>query len=105
MEIEPKMARNWILIVEDNPLDMKLFSALLLAEGYEVLEAANGDDAQQLIGRRNGKKIDLLLRGGHYLQVQPNTDKVYYPFRNDNRVVVIDLAHVTSLEVANTRAA
>jgi len=36
------------------------------------------------------KKIDLLLRGGHYLQVQPGTDKVYYPHRNDNRVVVID---------------
>jgi DNA-binding beta-propeller fold protein YncE len=36
------------------------------------------------------KKIDLLLRGGHYLQVQPATNKVYYPFRSDNRVVVID---------------
>lgn len=36
------------------------------------------------------KKIDLLLRGGHYLQVQPGTDKVYYPFRSDNRVVIID---------------
>jgi YVTN family beta-propeller protein len=36
------------------------------------------------------KKIDLLLRGGHYLQVQPKTDKVYYPHRTDNRVVVID---------------
>src|SRR5215813_11608412 len=36
------------------------------------------------------RKIDLLLRGGHYLQVQPSTDKLYYPHRNDNRVVVID---------------
>lgn len=36
------------------------------------------------------KKIDVVLRGGHYLQVQPNTDKIYYPFRNDNRVMVID---------------
>src|SRR5262245_42822568 len=36
------------------------------------------------------KKIDLVLRGGHYLQVQPGTDKVYYPHRNDNRVIVID---------------
>jgi YVTN family beta-propeller protein len=35
-------------------------------------------------------KIDLLLRGGHYLQIQPRTDKLYYPHRNDNRVVVID---------------
>jgi len=36
------------------------------------------------------RKIDLLLRGGHYLQVHPATDKLYYPHRNDNRVVVID---------------
>jgi DNA-binding beta-propeller fold protein YncE len=36
------------------------------------------------------RKIDLLLKGGHYLQVQPKTDKVYYPHRTDNRVVVIN---------------
>jgi YVTN family beta-propeller protein len=36
------------------------------------------------------KKIDLLLQGGHYLQIQPGTDKLYYPHRNDNRVVVFD---------------
>src|SRR5215467_3085854 len=35
-------------------------------------------------------KIDVVLKGGHYLQVQPKTDKVYYPFRTDNRVMVID---------------
>jgi hypothetical protein len=31
-DTEPKTARKWVLIVEDNALDMKLFSALLLAE-------------------------------------------------------------------------
>ena len=36
------------------------------------------------------RKIDLLLRGGHYLQIHPATGKLYYPHRNDNRVVVID---------------
>jgi len=36
------------------------------------------------------RKIDLLLQGGHYLQVHPATDKLYYPHRNDNRVVVVD---------------
>ncbi len=36
------------------------------------------------------KKIDLLLEGGHYLQIQPGSDKLYYPHRTDNRVVVID---------------
>jgi len=40
--------------------------------------------------RRVLKKIDLLLQGGHYLQIQPATDKLYYPHRNDNRVVVVD---------------
>jgi YVTN family beta-propeller protein len=40
--------------------------------------------------RRVLKKIDLLLEGGHYLQIQPATDKLYYPHRTDNRVVVID---------------
>jgi len=49
------------------------------------------------------KKIDLLLRGGHYLQVQPGTDKLYYPHRNDNRVVVVDtktdrIAKIISVE-------
>jgi YVTN family beta-propeller protein len=36
------------------------------------------------------KKIELLLEGGHYLAIQPGTDKLYYPHRADNRVVVID---------------
>ena len=36
------------------------------------------------------KKIDLVLRGGHYLQVHPATGNVYYPHRTDNRVIVID---------------
>ena len=36
------------------------------------------------------KKIDLLLNGGHYLAIQPGTDKLYYPHRNDDRVVVLD---------------
>lgn len=36
------------------------------------------------------KKIDLLLEGGHFLAIQPGTDKLYYPHRNDDRVVVLD---------------
>ena len=36
------------------------------------------------------KKIDVLLRGGHFLAIQPKTDKLYYPMRDDNRVLVID---------------
>lgn len=36
------------------------------------------------------KKIDVVLRGGHFLAIQPGTDKLYYPTREDNRVLVID---------------
>jgi YVTN family beta-propeller protein len=35
-------------------------------------------------------KIDLLLEGGHYLRAHPTMNKLYYPHRSDNRVVVID---------------
>ena len=36
------------------------------------------------------KKIDVMLRGGHFLAIQPKTDKLYYPMRDDHRVLVID---------------
>ena len=36
------------------------------------------------------KKIDLLLEGGHFLAIDARTDKLYYPHRDDDRVVVID---------------
>jgi YVTN family beta-propeller protein len=68
--------------------------------------ALNNDGSKLYIGTENAdvsgvvvydvksgrvlKKIDLLLEGGHYLQIQPGSDKLYYPHRTDNRVVVID---------------
>jgi two-component system cell cycle sensor histidine kinase/response regulator CckA len=50
-----------ILVLEDDISVRHLAVRVLRTLGYEVLEAANGDDAQQLIGRRNGKHIHLLL--------------------------------------------
>ncbi len=50
-----------VLVLEDDISVRHLSVRVLRSLGYEVLEAANGDDAQQLIGRRNGKQIDLLL--------------------------------------------
>lgn len=35
-------AGKCVLIVEDNPLNMKLFSAMVTAQGFGVLQAANG---------------------------------------------------------------
>lgn len=50
-----------ILVLEDDISVRHLSVRVLRSLGYDVLEAANGDDAQQLIGRRAGKMIDLLL--------------------------------------------
>ena len=36
------------------------------------------------------KKIDVVLQGGHFLAIQPKTGKLYYPMREDHRVLVVD---------------
>jgi PAS domain S-box-containing protein len=50
-----------VLVLEDDISVRHLSVRVLRSLGYDVLEAANGDDAQLLIGARVGKKIDLLL--------------------------------------------
>jgi PAS domain S-box-containing protein len=50
-----------ILVLEDDISVRHISVRVLRSLGYDVLEAATGDDAQQLIGARKDKKIDLLL--------------------------------------------
>ncbi len=50
-----------ILVLEDEVGVRHLSVRLLRSLGYEVLEAAHGDDAKRLITRRGAGKIDLLL--------------------------------------------
>lgn len=50
-----------ILVLEDDISVRHISVRVLRSLGYQVLEAANGDDAQQLIGKNGDKKIDLLL--------------------------------------------
>jgi len=47
-----------ILVVDDNPTNLKLAVDLLEFEGYEVLRAANAEEAQELIQRG---RPDLIL--------------------------------------------
>lgn len=47
-----------ILVVEDNALNMKLVHTLLRLEGYEVLEAATGEQALDVAER---ERPDLIL--------------------------------------------
>ena len=50
-----------ILVLEDDISVRHLSVRVLRSLGYDVLEAANGDDAQQLIASRKGRNVDLLL--------------------------------------------
>jgi CheY-like chemotaxis protein len=50
-----------VLVLEDDISVRHISVRVLRSLGYDVIEAANGDDAQQLIGERAGRKIDLLL--------------------------------------------
>ena len=50
-----------ILVLEDDISVRHLSVRVLRGLGYDVLEAANGEDAQQIIAKSADKKIDLLL--------------------------------------------
>lgn len=50
-----------ILVLEDDIGVRHISVRVLRSLGYDVIEAASGDDAQQLIGQSGNKKIDLLL--------------------------------------------
>ena len=57
--------RRRILIVEDNPLNMKLFSAMIAAQGYDVLQATDGQVGLDLAHRQHPDLIimDVQLPG------------------------------------------
>jgi CheY-like chemotaxis protein len=50
-----------ILVLEDDISVRHISVRVLRSLGYDVVEAANSDDAQQLIAKSADKKIDLLL--------------------------------------------
>ena len=50
-----------ILVVEDDVAVRHIAVRILRSLGYDVIEAASGDDAQRLISLDENKKIDLLL--------------------------------------------
>lgn len=47
-----------VLIVEDNELNMSLFEALLVSDGYEILQSPTGGDVIEIA---NGNKLDLIV--------------------------------------------
>ena len=73
--------RKRVLVVEDNPLNMKLFVAMITAQGYEVLEAFDGPRGLDLAHRQRPDLIvmDVQLPGmsgldvTHSLKIHSNT--------------------------------
>jgi PAS domain S-box-containing protein len=57
---EPPAPLATILVVEDEPGIRALVRKILRRQGYEVLEAANGEDALTLC-REHGQHVDLLI--------------------------------------------
>jgi CheY-like chemotaxis protein len=59
------MGAERILIVDDNPINLKLARVLLEGDGYDVLAAADGEAALALVGREHPRLIlmDLQLPG------------------------------------------
>ncbi len=59
------MAGEAILIVDDNPTNLKLVKVLLLKEGYQVQTAADAEEAMKLIEQSKPRLIlmDIQLPG------------------------------------------
>lgn len=57
--------RGKILIVDDNPLNLKLMSELLMYEGLDTLQACQAEEAMRLIEREKPQLIlmDIALPG------------------------------------------
>ena len=61
MEEELPLGNETILVVEDELSVRDLAARVLERQGYELLEASNGNEALRLVQDHAGKKIDLLL--------------------------------------------
>src|SRR5438132_10266023 len=58
---KPRGGTEAILVLEDDISVRHISVRMLRGLGYQVIEAANGDDAQRLIGENLGRQIHLLL--------------------------------------------
>lgn len=58
---KPVTGTETVLVLEDDAGVRHLSVRVLRNLGYEVLEAAHGDDAKRLITQRDGPKVDLVL--------------------------------------------
>src|SRR5262249_25363084 len=92
------MSENVILLVEDNPKNMKLLRDVLSHAGYEVLEASNAEDGIALALERapNLVLMDVQLPGMDGL----NAVKA---LKDDDRTAVLPIIAVTAFAMKDDR--
>jgi diguanylate cyclase (GGDEF)-like protein/PAS domain S-box-containing protein len=87
-----------ILVVDDQPQNIELLEAYLVPQGYEIVTAANGEEA---LGKLSGNQIDLLLLD----VMMPGIDgfEVIRRVRQDDTHRLLPIILVTALQETKDR--
>ena len=82
-----------ILVVDDQPQNIELLEAYLVPHGYEIIQAANGEEA---LGKLSGNQIDLILLD----VLMPGMDgfEVTRRVRQDNAHRLLPIILITGLQ-------
>jgi len=98
------MTNEPILIVDDNPMNLKLEKRLLEVEGYQVLTARNADETLRLLERFQPKLIlmDFQLPGMDGLEL---TKKVRENPGSKNAVILMVTSYDQQGDEARAKAA
>jgi len=87
-----------ILVVDDEPQNIELLEAFLIPQGYEIVKAANGEEA---LRKLSGNQIDLILLD----VMMPGMDgfEVTRRIRQDNTHRLLPIILVTALRETEDR--
>ena len=87
-----------ILVVDDQPQNIELLEAYLVPQGYEIVKAANGEEA---LGKLSGNQIDLILLD----VMMPGMDgfEVTRRVRQDDKNRLLPIILVTALRETEDR--
>ncbi len=91
--IKPKILR-----VDDEPVNLKLFDAFLLPQGYEVLHALNGARALEIV---HEQKVDLVLLD--IMMPEMNGYEVCRRIKEDRERGNVPVVMITSLQYSRER--
>ncbi len=87
-----------ILCVDDEPVNLKLFDAFLLPQGYDVLHASGGEQALAII---RSQKVDLVLLD--VMMPEMNGYDVCRRIKEDHERSNIPVVMITSLQTRQER--